>query len=639
MARILTNGYLNAWHKPTVKNKSLFLRVFLRTVLLLGLLLGVAIVSQAQILDDTTRQIYNATTTRFFQVDDFRYNRDTTYYLDTAVDDIYRISWVDKSKKKYQNLGVVGTALHPIYPNFTDQIGARSGYEAFTPLYRGGSQLKHYDSRSPYTNIYAVFGENGRNLLDVTFTRNITPRLNVGIDVRTFLIDRNVGRPIGRSDRVVESYQYDAFASFSTKDNRYWVMGSFSRWNHEMFNTGGAQVDGDSLEAYGDVDLAITVLDDAVTSDLRQHYHVYQEYRFSKLFQVFHTFERYRQNNYYVDKLSSADIETYGGNTFIYSDSTKDRSIFRYTLNELGLKGTLGKVIYSISYKRRDGLAPYKFLDLENRFQENYLIGYGRLEFSPRHELWARGELLLSGPYKLDLHYHNRWISADWQRRIYQPAMLEQRYFGNHDEWTNNFGNISLDRFKVAAHLKTGPITWQPKADVSLVNNFVYWDENQLPAQATEPGQILTGGGEINFFLGGIGFDAEVLYTQLQGSAQTTFNMPEWFVRSELYYKGSLFQEALTMKGGVGFHTWSPYYRYGYDPVVQQFHLQNTAETGSWYPIVDLFLALQLGPATVIARYNHLTDFLYDNVGYLATPGYPGLPMTFDLGVKWHMYN
>lgn len=615
--------------------------MILRRALFVGLILLVSGPVFSQILDDTTRQIYGPNTSRWFTEDDLRYNRDTLYFLDSTMKDLHHFDWVQKNGNRYQDLGVIGTALKPIFFELPDQIGARSGYTAMSPYYQGANGLKFYQSLSPITDLRVIYGENNRNRVNVTFSRNVNPQWNIGGTFHSMIIDREIGRK-GNNRTAVLSFNYSVFSSFHTKDRKYEAIGSFSRWLHTPSESGGIDT---VLANYTQKGIGINVyLYDAYSQDLRQQYRLYHEYKFNPFLQVFHRLEKYRQNNYYYDVLTEASAKFYGSSgPNLLTDSTKDRSVISYWVNEVGLKGSIGPVVYSIGYRRRDGSAPMKYLNRPREFRENYLLGYGRYDLGQNHEASVRAEFLLGGQYKVDAHYHNRFLSVDWKRRLYQPAFLEQRYFGNHDDWSNSFANSLGDQLIVRGNIPLWIFTLKPEVQASQIDNLVYWDESQTPQQANERGQILTAGGALKVRLGNWYWESEALYSTTTGSATTSLALPELFLNSELYYQGPAFENALNLKVGISAHTWSPYLRYGYDPVVQQFHLQQTVDTPGWYPIVDAFAVLGIGPATVFLRYQHANYLLVveDNEAptYQATAGYNGIRARFNIGVRWYMYN
>ena len=73
------------------------------------------LVLQAQIVDDSTRNVYGPKTTLFTTEKDILNNTVAYQTLDTSIYLFERQSFVEKSGRRYQDLGNLGTALFPIF--------------------------------------------------------------------------------------------------------------------------------------------------------------------------------------------------------------------------------------------------------------------------------------------------------------------------------------------------------------------------------------------------------------------------------------------------------------------------------------------------------------------------------------------
>src|SRR5688572_8802071 len=161
----------------------------------------------SKVIDDSTRQIYGPTTSRYFFEEDVFLNRKVLYTIDTAKWDFHRFNFVQRNNNFYQDLGNMGTAMRPVYDQVTDHIGTSSG---FTPYdtYWTSEPPKYYDTKSPYSNMKVILGGKGRSLTRITFSRNINPRWNMGFNYRVLLVDKQVQRQ-GKGDRHVRGTYYD----------------------------------------------------------------------------------------------------------------------------------------------------------------------------------------------------------------------------------------------------------------------------------------------------------------------------------------------------------------------------------------------------------------------------------------------
>src|SRR5690606_8188271 len=129
----------------------------------------------SRVIDDTTRQVYGPTTSRYFYESDIFYNREVLRPIDTLIRNFHRnANYVQRFGNLYQNLGNMGTAISPIYYQSPDQIGVRTGFHVYD-LYWDADPLRYFDTKSPYTNMQLILGGQGRSITRVTFSRNINP--------------------------------------------------------------------------------------------------------------------------------------------------------------------------------------------------------------------------------------------------------------------------------------------------------------------------------------------------------------------------------------------------------------------------------------------------------------------------------
>ncbi|MFV8227136.1 putative porin, partial [Christiangramia aquimixticola] len=93
------------------------------------------------------------------------------------------------------------------------------------------------------------FGGGNRNMLDVSFARNINPRWNVGIDFNTLRIRKTLN-PAQRDDHMAVQNAYAFHTNYRSENGKYWLLGAFSRMKHTVNEIGGIippEVDPNSL--------------------------------------------------------------------------------------------------------------------------------------------------------------------------------------------------------------------------------------------------------------------------------------------------------------------------------------------------------------------------------------------------------
>ena len=589
------------------------------------------------ILDDSTRLVYGPHTT-LFTTEEKIFFGDTSYQrVDTLLDGKQRWTFTGRNGNRYQDLGNVGTAMQPVFFTAPDQIGRTPGITVYEPYMRNADDMQYYQTRSPYTRLFFGLGGNGRSIVDVTHSRNIGQYWNAGFHYRSITADKQVGAN-GQLDRNVLGSQYDLFFRHMSKDSSYQALGYASRMGHDVVETGGVKyVTGDDESVLFNEDSPIWMRNSRAF-ELRQDFHFFHQYRFSKLVEVYHRFDKKKQKNTFRNiGFQNADAE-YFNRFLISTDSTVDAVTWREVQNEVGLKGSFEDVFYNFYYKRRDLRFIYKYLPKRGPVTENYggfRLGYN---FSQRSVLRGYAEYLQGGKYQIGARWENKLYDVGGKRVVYTPSFMSEDYFGNHREWHNVYDRVpQVD--VIDAKLKLGNKTWrlEPLVSIQNLSNPVFFGADTLPEQITSTAQIFTAGVDAYLPLGKMRFVPSIRATEVSGDAARAVSIPRLFVNTQIYYESILFDGNLQAQIGMDVHWKSDYYPYGYDPVSQQFYVQNTVEAPS-YVLADFFANLRINKTIIIFKMSNLLQGL-EAPGYVVGPYYVGPNRLFDLSVHWYFYD
>lgn len=598
------------------------------------------------ILDDTTRQEFGPSSVFFTFEDNVRYNQRAYYPIDTLIDDFHRFTFVNKLDNKYQDLGNIGTAMNPYYFTPPDIIGARSGYSVYDPYWVKPAEIKYYNTLSAYSSLGITLGGSNRAVTDISYSRNIDPLWNVGFDFRRLSIDKQIQRS-GRGDRNVDNTYYDLYTHYVSKNLKYQLFGNFIRMNHEVNEFGGVNV---ALTQDPFDDNAPIFLNDARTEELRTNFHLYHEYKFSKLLQVYHSFDKYRQVADFRD--DGAIDDPFFDFVEVDTIPVADRSIFRTTTNEVGVKGEAADVFYNFYLKGRDVQLLYRYIDPDTTGIENDLFEeYGgfniRITIDSTNIVSGFGEYLSSGNFKIGGSLKGTWYDVSLRRVNYQPTFVQRLYRGSHDFWENDFSSVTTDELKGSLKLKLGRLEVIPGASIQRVGSYVYFQEDTLregqqvlPVQTSGSAQILSPSVKVNFdFAKRFHWMNEIIYTEVTGEEREAFSIPDIFVNSKLYYENILFDGNLELQLGVDF-IWRPAYNApAYDPAIQQFYIQgqDPFEVNA-YPLTDIFGNFKINRARLFLKYHNLVQVIRGS-GYFTTPFYPGQASVVDFGFQWGFYD
>lgn len=656
---------------PHPRGQHLFLRVRFRIkiVLLLVFLFNAAgVVAQeepqqrrgSRVIDDTTKQIYGPNTSKYYYERDIFYNRPLMRPIDTLIRNYHRnASYVAKHNNLYQDLGNIGTAIRPIYYQTPGQIGVTSGFTAYD-LYWNTETIRYFDTKSPYTNMQLVLGGKGRSLTRATFSRNINPRWNFGFTYRGLFIDKQIQRK-GKNDRITRSNYYDAYTAYQNKDSTYWLFMNFRRGFHRVNEYGGVTLDDSTVLAdYFDID-ARPWLTTASTEDLRTNFHVFHQYRVGSGLQFYHTLDRYKQKNRFLDPQNPVQEEYFDFTKLDESDSVRDATTIRTLRNEVGIKGNLLKLFYNGYYALRHYHVKHDFMprDTLNLYypalsgDESYFGGRMSLALDSLVEVGGEAEFMVpGGNYRIEGSIRSKWFQASVRQMTYRPTFLSQAYRGSYDYWdiytqnSNGLADIQSSQINGYLHYRNSVLSISPGITFTRLRNYIFFDrvsnvptdQQVLPVQSD--GNQVFAAPEMRFaitFFRHLTFSNQGTYTLFIENADDAIRVPELFVNAQLAYANIFFNGNLDMHAGVDLHWKSAYYAPGYDLAIQQFYNQDEFKSPA-FPLVDIFFNAKIKRARIFFKYNNVMQ-IFQETGYIPTPYYPGQRNIFDFGFDWSFYD
>lgn len=591
------------------------------------------------ILDDSTTLVYGPLTTEYTYLSNIKYNQRKFLTIDTILTDLERFSERDRSGNVYQDLGNNGTAMWSTFYQMPQNIGLQTGYNAYDPFMKNPEDFRYYDTKSPFIDLYAGLGGKGRSIVDFDFARNVTPNWNVGFGIQQITSDKQIGVLANEGDRNALSNTMDLFSYYHSKDNKYTFIANVMRFDHTAIETGGVEVGEDTTRsALFQYEDAIIKLYNARSADLRMQLHQYQEYKYSEFMEFYWETLYKRQTTEYIDFPLSSTPDYYD-EFLISTDSTQEKSEYREIKNEIGIKGNISKFFYNIYIKRRDMSMAYRFYRPGGgNLAENYGGARLRFDLNERNNLDGHFEYLQGGNYKFSGMLNNPLFEVDYQSALYVPTLLQSDYFGNHYEWHNSFQSTFANQLngRIKLNFPFGAI--QPKISLSTIDNYVYFDTDRRPTQTSDGLLLSSYGADLHLHLNNtFHLVADVRYTIVGGEAKSTYRVPELFMNGKLYYEGKWFNNFMPVQVGINFYQRNGYFANDYDPITQQFFLQDEYLMES-YLAADFFFNLRVDKVRIFVKMTHVNQGA-GNEGYQITPFYPGQPRVFDLGIRWLFFD
>lgn len=602
-------------------------------------------------LDDSTKNIYGPTTTKYFLQEDLLNNRDSTRYLvDTSQTNFHRWSYVDRSWGKLIDLGNLGTASRQLFFQPRNQVGAELGFHAYDAYMYKAEDIRYYDTKSPFTDMTYQLGGRSQDILRFHFTQNINPQLNMGFGVQRFTSNKQYGTfsTLGSEANLAKNWNFHYHASYFSKTGKYLLLTHFRHMNHQVKEQGGVLPD--STEAGIDrykYDGNARLTDLTRSWERQNKFYLYHQYKLANGFQVFHqaeygkTINRYQDN----DPVMGVTMGVYPGLTL---DTTKIFQEIQYGIfeNKVGLKGQLSGFNYRATLRQRlyrmsgdvqrgntDGITytsyktPLKFENILGLWLSYYL------KDSTQH-LIAEGEHLLGRDFKLKGELSTRWLKAGYQTIFRSPDLLMQNYISNVLKWENDFDLTGANTIYGSIPLKYKKFEFVPEVQYHLLTKYLYYDENAMPVQYDKVINMLRVGVNTRWESGRFNF-AGMGYVSTTDN-QDVIRIPGVFASGQITFDFT-YAKAMDVQLGVAATYRSSYYADAYMPLTQQFHLNNDILVDR-YAVADVFANLRIKRVRLMLKMSHINQGLFVP-GYYVTPGYLGLRRAFGLGVNWPLFD
>ncbi len=619
-------------------------------------------------IDDSTKVIYGPTSTRFFLESDLFNNRKTLYVTDTLLAGVEQYSFVERSQNRYQDFGTLGTPMRPVFYEAPTQTGAQTGYSRFSPYAYQTDQIRYYDTKSPFTNMYLVLGGRNQNILNFDFNQNITPRWNAGFNIQRFTSQKQFGTS-GSNDSqryLAQNWGFLAHTNYRSKDNKYILLLHFNHMNHQLADQGGLLpgtkvTNGDTTTVvYNYEDDARARLSAAATNEHRNDWHLYHQYELRPAFQLWHRFNYRRHINTFTDSpLTSTGTNQLPDSQFypsLRTDSTRMFQDARYRLyeNYFGTKGIYqykGSAFnYRLFFHQRIYNQTTRYntsATREGSFDigklENFVggwLGYYLPDSTSR--LTAELEYQIAGGYRLQAQLESKFGTVGYTSLFAAPTLVQQRFQSNVYFWdnTSTFGLRGTQHLFGRANLNLKPrggkatLQLNPSIDYFLLSNYTYFGTDALPTQLKSAISLVQVGAAGLYQSGRFQASGQGYYTANTNS--DVLRMPNLFLNARVQYE-FIYAKVLHIQAGLDLHYKSRYKADAYMPLTGQFYLQNKQEVEG-YVLADAFANFRVNRVRLFVKFSHVNQGII-SPGYFVAPGFIQMRRAFGFGVDWYLFD
>ncbi len=587
----------------------------------------------------------------------FSHDRDTTY-IDTtlSIKKDYKFNYLRTDNFEllaFHNQGQTFTSLGYDFRNLT--LLPDIGFTAKQFSYLDVDEIKYYEVPTPTSEITYRTGLQQGQVLDAIFTLNFSRRFNVSLSYKGL-------RSLGAYRRSLSSNgNFRGTFSYRTKNDAYEIRGHFT--SQDFFNQESGGLPASEIAKFVANDPEFTSRErlDVNFNDAENFFdssrsYIEHSYKLAASKDTINNkdFSNLKIGHVLTSETKSynftqpTDSEIFGTTNGTNGNSTAEQKITNNEFNlEFNSKYVLGKfkpkvniTQYSYGYDtivntnsaissiKLEGNAIAFGADWNARVKKFQLNatgtvspGAGRLSGS-----FLRGEAL----YKKDSVFTVKGSLLLSSKSPNFNTLLHQSKYDTFN-WQNNFSNVNTRNLGFSFDSK-----WlNTSLDFTNIDNYTYFDENSLPQQFGNQIIYLKVKASKEFRYKKFALDNTLMYQNVSSGANV-FRVPDFVTRNTLYYQDYWFKgKPMLVNIGATLKYFTTYSANAYNPLLAEFHLQNTQEIG--FPTVDLFFNAQVRRTRIFFKIDNATSGFTEK-NYFSAPNYPYRDFTVRFGLVWNWF-
>lgn len=240
------------------------------------------------------------------------------------------------------------------------------------------------------------------------------------------------------------------------------------------------------------------------------------------------------------------------------------------------------------------------------------------------------GDINISGDISTKWHFRNDSVkvTAYGYFKNEEVPYLLKNYISNHFIWQNNFGKTR--RFRIGGILDIPFVGASVNVGAENIQNYVYFDNNGIPAQAGDNIQVFSATLNYKLKAGPLNWHNSLTYQTSSSSEQLP--LPKFSVYSNLFFNFAI-AKVLLVNLGVDGNYYTKYYAPSYNPATMSFYNQRETQCGN-FPYINAYADLKLKKVRFYLMMANVCDGFFGKKNYFSTPHYPLNARRFMLGLS-----
>jgi Putative porin len=607
-------------------------------------------ICEAQILDDSTHQVYGNGTVNYWLEADLLNNASQKHSPDTLLMGFHKSDLILKSNWMYQDLGNVGTAQKPLFYSPSFQAETPLGYDSFRKYAPQLKDVKYYNTKSPYTLLAYTQGFKGFSELEFRHSQNLNPRLNITLNVLKFNASKQIDAT-SSEEKLTDHWSYYLSSNYSSKNKKYDFLAAFYHFNH-LQNEQGGILEKKSVPIQPRELMANyrsnydSQLDGTVFSREKwNNVHLYHQFKFKNGFQAFQIVDINRQKYFFTDlsfsvnKTSkSYNLDTTG---FRIDTTLRSKLFFRTYTNQIGFKGRYKGFDYRIFSKQR-------FYQLETNFADKMKVGLkaemlvgGQAAYyfnDSTNNLVLETEANFNNAYYFSAKLRYKGFEGELYNARVNNSLFIQSFYNKVFNWDSLRFENPKEIFVYGSYVMSfKKLSFKPGLRTTILTDYTYLNANLKPSQYNKGIRFITLEAPLAYNSKKISISNQFLFSLF--NSDSLYRAPKVVNTTNVEFHLT-YARVLKVNIGLDVYYKSKYKADAYHPIIQQFYLQNDFYVWG-YAVVDPYLSFNINKVRLAFKFSHINQGLpiLKYQGMYTSPYYLAMPRAFLLKVNWPLFD
>jgi len=568
----------------------------------------------------------------------------------------HKFNYIRKKNFELLQLHNLGQTFSSLGYDFSEvSLQPKTGMQAKHLNFYEVDDVSYYRVPTPTSELFYKSGIQQGQVLNSLITMNLSPQLNISLAYKGL-------RSLGDYRNSLASHQNFTFTnSFETKNKRYQTRMHFVA--HNLMNQENGGLTDPSLELFTtddkdsqDRERLDVNFTDAESVLKGRRYYIEQAFNIwqrqdtvkkkSSHLQIGHEFTHSRK--YYTFEQDAAS--TFFGTAYQtkISDSTNHKTTDNALFVELKSPYVLGKLRFKTIYSQYNyGYSSIVYLDgqtIPEKLKGNTVSALADWDATVKSvSLKANAGAIIQGDLKGNFLKGTASFTKDSLFTAKATLMLQSKspnfnYLLYQSDYINYNWHASFENenTRYLGFSFTSDKWLDASASITQKDFYTYFDEFSKPQQYSDILSYLKVKAHKAITYKKFTLDNTLLYQKI-ATGNEVFKVPEFVTENTLYFTDYVFKgDPLFLQTGVTFKYFTQYQANEFNPLLNEFVLQNTTEIGG-YPMFDVFVNGQIRRTRLFLKLENASS-LWTGREYFATPTQPYRDMTLRFGLVWNFF-